>query len=594
MSRLLRRLTSARRPNLDDLPPAYGAEDPLQILRQYDIVFLVDDSGSMSGARWKEAGDALASVADKAAIYDPNGIDIHFLNSPESAQEVTSKEEVVDLFNAVRPYGPTPTGDRLDHLLGEYITQIEDAKTKGLKKMPKPVNFIVITDGVPTDDPESVIIAAARRLDAGNFLLSQVGIQFIQVGNDSKATKALKELDDGINKTHKIRDMVDTTPYKGKALDGATVNNVIAKGPTRAKAVPAQQIDVNADIGSERFDLYKVTFTGTLFQARPSSLDKTRILVDMGQNSSSPNRRSTLRGGNTNRRRSTGGSMSAPPQRRATMPAPAPATINTAHRANNMASPPPYSYSASAEMPKPIPEFEPPVVNNISSGLENALELLKEYDTVFLIDDSGSMAGSLWREAGKALEGVARVAAQYDDDGIDLHFLNCRESMLGVTSEQQVRDLFTRLQPRGQTPTGARLDSLLRPYISSIEQAYQDTGSTDPSVTGIKPINFIVITDGAPTDEPEDVIVAAARRLDQGNFPLSQLGVQFVQIGNDPEAKTALEELDDDLSGKYGIRDIVDTTPYTQGGLNGETLIKILLGGINKRVDKRGGASVMR
>jgi hypothetical protein len=63
----------------------------------------------------------------------------------------------------------------------------------------------VITDGVPTDDPESVIIAAARRLDAGNFLLSQLGIQFIQVGNDSKATKALKELDDGLNRNHKIR-----------------------------------------------------------------------------------------------------------------------------------------------------------------------------------------------------------------------------------------------------------------------------------------------------------------------------------------------------------------------------------------------------
>ncbi|KAG9086033.1 hypothetical protein FRC06_003307, partial [Ceratobasidium sp. 370] len=72
------------------------------------------------------------------------------------------------------------------------------------------------------------------------------------------------------------------------------------------------------------------------------------------------------------------------------------------------------------------------------------------------------------------------------------------------------------------------------------------------------------------------------------------LGVQFVQIGNDPEARAALEELDDDLSGKYGVRDIVDTTPYTQGGLNGETLIKILLGGINKRVDRRGGAAVMR
>lgn len=112
---------------------------------------------------------------------------------------------MLDLFSAVRPYGPTPTGDRLDHLLREYITELEDAQTKGLKKAPKPVNFIVITDGVPTDDPESVIIAAARRLDAGNFLLSQVGIQFIQVGSDSSASKALKKLDDGLNRTHKIR-----------------------------------------------------------------------------------------------------------------------------------------------------------------------------------------------------------------------------------------------------------------------------------------------------------------------------------------------------------------------------------------------------
>jgi hypothetical protein len=103
-----------------------------------------------------------------------------------------------------------------------------------------------------------------------------------------------------------------------------------------------------------------------------------------------------------------------------------------------------------------------------------------------------------------------------------------------------------------------------------------------------------VITDGAPSDEPEDVIVAAARRLDRGDFPLSQLGIQFVQIGNDPEARAALEELDDDLSGKYGVRDIVDTTPYTSAGLDGAVLIKILLGGINRRVDKRGGASVMR
>jgi hypothetical protein len=35
------------------------------------------------------------------------------------------------------------------------------------------------------------------------------------------------------------------------------------------------------------------------------------------------------------------------------------------------------------------------------------------------------------------------------------------------------------------------------------------------------------------------------------------------------------------------LQDIVDTTPYI-GALNGDALIKILLGGINRRIDRHG------
>lgn len=38
---------------------------------------------------------------------------------------------------------------------------------------------------------------------------------------------------------------------------------------------------------------------------------------------------------------------------------------------------------------------------------------------------------------------------------------------------------------------------------------------------------------------------------------------------------------------------MVDTTLYTGGPLDSEMLIKILLGGINRRVDKKGAKSVM-
>jgi hypothetical protein len=55
-------------------------------------------------------------------------------------------------------------------------------------------------------------------------------------------------------------------------------------------------------------------------------------------------------------------------------------------------------------------------------------------------------------------------------------------------------------------------------------------------------------------DDPEDVIVTTARRLDRGNFPITQVGIQFVQIGQSPGAAEFLQELDDNLTSNYGVR----------------------------------------
>lgn len=43
---------------------------------------------------------------------------------------------------------------------------------------------------------------------------------------------------------------------------------------------------------------------------------------------------------------------------------------------------------------------------------------------------------------------------------------------------------------------------------------------------------------------------------------LLQLGIQFVQVGQDEQAAKALEELDDKLKSKHGVRDIVDYTMW--------------------------------
>jgi len=237
--------------------------------------------------------------------------------------------------------------------------------------------------------------------------------------------------------------------------------------------------------------------------------------------------------------------------------------------------------SSSTSSPRPVRR----------NSVENALDSLRKYNTVLIVDDSSSMEGAKWTEARNALAALADIAAKYDTDGIDVCFLNNRKIGQNMINANAVQRLFDSVRPNGHTPIGERLEELLLYYLNQLDEV--KAKSDDKGMRLIKPVNYIVITDGAPTDDPEEVIVTAARRLDNGHFPLTQVGIQFVQIGNSPRASAFLEELDNSLAERHGIRDIVDTTPYTGGSLDADTIIKILLGGINRRVDRRGGGSVM-
>ncbi|KAJ7853163.1 hypothetical protein B0H14DRAFT_2354498, partial [Mycena olivaceomarginata] len=228
--------------------------------------------------------------------------------------------------------------------------------------------------------------------------------------------------------------------------------------------------------------------------------------------------------------------------------------------------------------------------------IENALQQLTRYDTVILVDDSGSMTTAVrknktrWNEAGEALATLAETPQLYDKDGIDIYFLNNKTEAHNIKSSSEVQALFDTVKPAGATPTGERLDQILKPHLLILEDAQiKPDGTPIDKNSGkiIKAINFIVITDGASTDDPKYTIIDAATRLkDLRNLSLTQIGIQFVQIGNDPGATRALQELDDDLAKDKNFRDIVDTTPYSMlNPLTSDGLIKVLLGGINRRYD---------
>ncbi|KAN0079568.1 hypothetical protein V8E54_004782 [Elaphomyces granulatus] len=266
---------------------------------------------------------------------------------------------------------------------------------------------------------------------------------------------------------------------------------------------------------------------------------------------------------------------------------------------SNLETPPPYSPS-------------PPQYATITSSStqrrsndDSAYEFLREFDTIFVVDDSSSMRGRRWKEAEEAIAAIAPICTQYDPDGIDIYFLNHRNnnsSALGsydnITTASGVQRIFKSVHPAGATPFGRRLHQILEPYMTRVEAmaaATDEGGNLTNLLTAVRPLNIIAITDGEFTDDAESIIVRTAKRLDSGKCKAVpwQVGIQFFQVGNDQAAREYLEELDDELASKVrddNLRDIVDTVPWRQENgqkLSGDGILKVVLGAVHKKYDKR-------
>lgn len=250
---------------------------------------------------------------------------------------------------------------------------------------------------------------------------------------------------------------------------------------------------------------------------------------------------------------------------------------------------PPPTYSAVAPPQPaagPVSGPDPGASSASHSGAiqrDDPFAFLGTFDTVFLIDDSGSMAGRSWREVAAALKSITPICTAHDADGIDIYFLNKSDEpqFRHITSPEAVDRIFSQVRPQASTPTGTRLNAILKPYLKDLEKRGDS----------VKPLNIIVITDGQPSDDPESIIINAAKKLDALEAPPWQVGIQFFQVGQEAGAAEALRDLDDALVERGGgIRDMVDTVPWsgTNGsGLNGEGIMKVVLGAVNRRLDRK-------
>lgn len=234
---------------------------------------------------------------------------------------------------------------------------------------------------------------------------------------------------------------------------------------------------------------------------------------------------------------------------------------------------------------------------------ENRYSILENYDTVFLVDDSPSMAGERWELVKKILDYSTAVAMKYDPDGVDIHFLNNRTANQDNVGDPAFAvEILRNIALRGNTPIRDQLSRHLHSYLREYERRKNDLN--------VKGYNLILLTDGEPNpdyDAPGDIfdldaertkpafrrirkmLVEIAQQLDNLQAEENQVGIQFCNVGNDPGAEEFFNFLDNRLQGQWNLnRDMIDTVSCKEeADLDVTFFENLLLGGIDKVVDNR-------
>lgn len=194
-------------------------------LGMFDTVFIIDDTLSMEipvhsnstgqhqMSRWGMLERSLEYIINITTTHDKDGVDVQFLKNPKlNGKNITDPNEFLNKLSTVRgllKHSSTGTQflDDLMKAINPHLEKFERWKLEG-GKMPKPLNLIVITDGHADDEDEVTwyLTDVAKQLDSINAPPRQIGVQFVQVGDDRQATKWLQNLDDELG-NGKVRDV---------------------------------------------------------------------------------------------------------------------------------------------------------------------------------------------------------------------------------------------------------------------------------------------------------------------------------------------------------------------------------------------------
>lgn len=184
----------------------------------------------------------------------------------------------------------------------------------------------------------------------------------------------------------------------------------------------------------------------------------------------------------------------------------------------------------------------------IQKEIANDIVRLALYDVIIYVDDSGSMSfeenGERIKDLQLILQRAAFAATLFDDDGVDLRFMNedlPPQEISHIRSEQQIEQILARKRYKGLTPFGTELR---KKVIDPLVVSKLNSGQMQ------KPILIISITDGQPAGENQNTLMEtvqyAIQAAQRSQYGPGAVAFQFAQVGNDQKATEFLAKLDND------------------------------------------------
>jgi len=177
----------------------------------------------------------------------------------------------------------------------------------------------------------------------------------------------------------------------------------------------------------------------------------------------------------------------------------------------------------------------------INREFATRLRGLEGYEITFIVDDSGSMNTPLgdisgpfdrnptrWDELRQTVSIVVDLASVFDQDGVDIFFLN-RESMRNVKNAEELIPVFA-VPPAGPTPIVRVLRQVLQEKRLQIQE---------------RKLLVLIATDGVPTDDHgKQDTKTLEHALRHERHPITHIPVTIIACTDDNECIGYLNDWD--------------------------------------------------